>query len=212
MDMNDMEKIEESRARVNAQEAEMLERLAAFNARADKWEMSPARRDLEMRRVAWGDNNIPLRFLLTHGRDYAIGPETFKGPRGEVHGCYKNATHLALANESLTYVEGTVYCYGVGIDHAWCVDWDGVVIDPTLEADKDGKLDRITAYFGVPFRKDYLRKASLWNKVYGLLDYWSARETVPKLYELGLEAGQQWLLDQKKPIRRKSARIKKAAR
>jgi hypothetical protein len=211
MDMNDMEKIEESRARVNAQAAEMSERLAAFEARADKWEMSPARRDLEMRRVAWGDNNIPIRFLLTHGRDYAIGPETFSGPRGEVHGCFKNAAHLALANESLTYVEGTVYCYGIGIDHAWCATADGVVIDPTLEADKDGKLDRITAYFGVPFRRDYLRKALLWNKVYGLLDYFHAPATVPKLYELGLEAGQQWVLDQparppRKPRKKKAAK------
>ena len=187
--------------------AAIQERINALEADES---LSPARRDLEMRRVAWGDGNLQLRFLLAHGRDYAIGPETFKGPRGEVHGCFKNATHLALENERLTYVEGTVYCYGVGIDHAWCVDADGIVIDPTLEADRNGKMDRITAYFGVPFRSDYLRKATIWNKIYGLLDGWSARETAPKLYELGLEAGQQWALDSKSPMRR--SRIKKAAR
>ena len=84
-------------------------------------------------------------------------------PRGEVHGCAtRTPPPRARANESLTYVEGTVYCYGVGIDHAWCVDWDGVVIDPTLEADKDGKLwDRITATLGVPFRRTTFARRSL---------------------------------------------------
>ena len=48
----------------------------------------------------------------------------------------------------------------------------------------------------MPFRTDYLKRALTVNKVYGLLDYFYAGKTAPKLYELGLEAGQQWALGQ----------------
>jgi hypothetical protein len=178
--------------------------LAELKASPEFEAMSPLRKELEFLKAAFGPR--PLNdFMLTYGRDYQIGPWTFAGPRGEVHGCYKNATHLALANETLTYVEGKVATCGIAIDHAWCVDADGVVIDPTLEqpARQDDTFARVGGYFGVPFRSDYLRKAALTNKVYGLLDYMNAPLTMPKLVELGLEAGQQWLLDQKKPIRKK---------
>jgi hypothetical protein len=179
----------------------MVARVAEFNARADVREMSDIRRDLELQKAAWGSR--PMNdFMLQYGRDYQIGPATFAGPRGEVHGCYKNATHLAIADEALIYVEGKVLTCGITIDHAWCVDADGLVIDPTLEDDRSG-FTAVVGYFGVPFRTDYLRKAAITNGIYGVLDYLSAPATLPKLVELGLEAGQQWLLDQKKPIRRK---------
>jgi hypothetical protein len=58
-------------------------------------------------------------------------------------------------------------------------------------------FDQIGDYFGVPFRTDYVRKASLRNGVYGLLEIMTATETLTKLIELGLDAGQQWLMDQR---------------
>jgi hypothetical protein len=61
---------------------------------------------------------------------------------------------------------------------------------------------RVREYFGVTFRTDYLRKAMLVNGYYGLLDGYSQRHTLPKLVELGLEDGQQWLLDHKVKRRR----------
>ena len=107
-----------------------------------------------------------------------------------------NATMLALASD-LTYVEGQISVYGIPIEHAWCVNADGVVIDPTLKPDKD-----VGDYFGVPFLTDYVSKAVLRNGVYGLLDIMGAHKTLPKLIELGLEEGQKWLLGKRK---RKSA-------
>ena len=168
---------------------------------------SPARRDL-MRRSAMMRGHLPTEFLLAHGRDYKIGPDSFKLPRGEQGQCYMNATHLAIERPDLTYVEGKVACHGIGIDHAWCVDWDGFVVDPTI---RDGHDGHISGYFGVPFKTAYLRKALIWNGYYGLLDYWTAGKTAPQLYELGLEAGQQWLLDQparppRKPRKKKAAK------
>jgi hypothetical protein len=182
---------------------QMGQRVAELKSSAEFEAMSPLRKELEFQKAAFGSR--PLNeFMLTYGRDYQIGPATFDGPRGEVHGCYKNACHLAIENEALTYVEGKVATCGIAIDHAWCVDADGVVIDPTLEAARaDETFTRVTGYFGVPFRTDYLRKAIIANGHYGLLDIMSAPLTRPQLVELGLEAGQQWLLDQKKPLRRK---------
>lgn len=160
--------------------------------------MSESRKFLELQLRAFGERPF-VRFMLDHGRDYAVGPDSFAGPRGEPKGCYMNATRLAidsqLSDHPLTYVEGTIICYGVPIDHAWCVNADGIVIDPTLTPDKDGCYGN---YYGVPFLTDYVRKAVLRNRVYGLLDICHARKTLPKLVELGLQDGQRWLIGGKR--------------
>lgn len=147
--------------------------------------MNALRQYLELRLRA----NDPLAsFLLAHGKDYALGPQSFAGKRGEQGMCYMNAAHLALDNTGLTYVEGMVSVCGIHIDHAWCVSADGIVIDPTL-----ANGDDIAGYFGVPFLTDYVRKACLRNGVYGLLGY-ELRKTLSKLVELGLQDGQRWLI------------------
>lgn len=138
----------------------------------------------------WPDRLPIYQFLLKFGRDCPVGPHSFAGRRATPHQCYRNAGLLAYRQPRLTYVEGKVSTYGVPLDHAWCIDPDGVVIDPTLE----GGLVR--EYFGVPFRTDYMWAATTANGYYGLLDGLYAGRTVAKLVELGLEAGQQWLFDQ----------------
>jgi hypothetical protein len=145
--------------------------------------------------------NFYNEFMLKYGRDYQIGPETFKGPRATPKECYVNALMLALRNPTLTYVEGKVGVFGVPIDHAWCVDENNIVVDPTID-NNDG---RVLDYYGVPFRTAYVHAAATRNKLCCVLDFFSARKTAPKLFELGLEAGQQWLLDEvmRKPRKRK---------
>jgi hypothetical protein len=156
------------------------------------------REHFEMRRRAFGENP-PNDFMLQYGRAYTISAHTYLGPREEPQACFANATHRAIHDSRLTYVEGYLFIYGVAIQHAWLADADGFVIDPTI---KDNDDDRINGYFGVPFRTEYVKKAVRANKVYGILDYYYAGKTAPKLYELGLEAGQHWLLSQRQPIRR----------
>jgi hypothetical protein len=139
------------------------------------------------------------RFMLDHGNEYTIGPKSFAGERAEPGSCFKNASMLAFASQdgkrALAYVEGQIAVHGVPIDHAWCVNGDGVVIDPTLTPDERGNsMDYVAGYFGVPFQTDYVRKAVIRNGYYGVLNVMYARKTLPKLIELGLEDGQQWLL------------------
>ena len=115
----------------------MGQRVAKLKARPDYEAMSPLRKDLEMQKAAFGSR--PMNdFMLEYARDYQIGPDTFAGPRAEPQACYKNATLLAMENEALTYVEGKVATMGIPIDHAWCIDADGVVIDPTWSAQDGG--------------------------------------------------------------------------
>jgi len=177
-----------------------VEALAKQIGELEAADMSPARRDLAIKMLMW-KGHIPTQFLVDHGVDYKIGPDSFALPRGEIKQCYMNATHLALDDPDLTYVEGKVFCHGIGIDHAWCVDDEGFVHDPTIQDNDDG---HISDYIGVPFNTAYLRKALVWNKYYGLLDYFTANKTAPKLYELGPVEGQRWLIDQPlKPPRKK---------
>src|SRR4051812_34444488 len=122
--------------------------------------VSGMRTTYEAMHRAWPHNKL-VEFMLEHGRDYTIGPATFAGPRDEPGRCYMNAALLALRFDHLTYVEGMVAVYGVPISHAWCVDASDVVLDTTLDRSMvDGKFDRISDYFGVPFRTDYLRAAA----------------------------------------------------
>ena len=88
------------------------------------------REHFEAREKAFGPNPV-TRFMLTEGREFPVGPQTYALPRGTPKECYANAAHLAIWNKKLTYCEGQVMTI-LPIDHAWCIDEDGVVVDPTL--------------------------------------------------------------------------------
>lgn len=160
------------------------------------------RADFEMQEKAFGRKNIYNDFMVAHGKCYRVGPHTYDGERGEQHGCFMNALHAVAWDHDLRYCEGKIYIHGVGLDHAWCIDENDVVVDPTVT-----DTGQVNGYYGVEFITEYVRRAVLINKVYGVLDFFYARKTAPKLYELGLEAGQHWLLDQprEKPKRKRRA-------
>ena len=170
--------------------------------------MSSVKAELELIQKTFGAN-VYRDFMLKHGREYPIGPHSYALPRREPKACFMNATHLAIELPHLTYVEGKVMLFDIiTIDHAWCVDEEGVVVDPTFAPGiSDNTYDRIGGYFGVPFRTDYIEKAVRLNKLYGVLDCFYARRTAEKLFELGLDAGQAWLLDQKAIIKRKIRKV-----
>lgn len=117
------------------------------------------------------------RFMLDHGQSFTIGPKTFEGPRMKRGECFCNATLKVLEDKRLLYVEGKVSIHGVPIDHAWNVDLEGNLIDFTL----DNENGSVVKYFGVVFSTAYVRRATLKNGYYGLLDGYYARKTLPEL-------------------------------
>lgn len=94
-------------------------------------------------------------FVLRHGQPFdEMAPPTSVPTWAQVpHGCFANCLRLADFSRSLTYVEGFAVIAGCRyeIDHAWCVDDLGRVLDPTWKQPGDG-------YFGVPFATSYVRR------------------------------------------------------
>lgn len=90
------------------------------------------------------------RFLVNNGRAYDRIANELPKP-GIPNGCFYNAMALAM-DTALTYVEGVARRQNSPLDleHAWCVDTDGRIYDPTW--DPPG-----IAYFGVPFCTEYVK-------------------------------------------------------
>lgn len=103
-------------------------------------------------------------FIKAHGKEFTSIAS--KSPvKGKMKECYMNAYQLATHRDGYTYVEGmaTTEKVPIPLDHAWCVDAHGDVVDPTWN---EGN-----AYFGVPFKTEYIEKTALKTKVYGVLSH-----------------------------------------
>lgn len=101
-------------------------------------------------------------FVLKNGHEFNLD-NPLEIRRGEPRHCYMNAAALALSHKGYTYCEG--YAAGViPVMHAWVV--------------KDGRIGETTwpelgsAYYGITFKTEYLRKELLTSKRYGLIDRW----------------------------------------
>ena len=102
-------------------------------------------------------------FVLQHGHNWTAIPfpqGRFKLRRGRMKRCFQNAFNWAQEfPQDLTYVEGYA-CRIIPIHHAWCVDRDGNVIDPTWKNQQDCE------YFGVPFSLKFVRDTILRTRMY----------------------------------------------
>jgi hypothetical protein len=109
-------------------------------------------------------------FVLRHGRRWDPHPRPLP-TLGRERECFKNAADLVLLrmrDAGLTYVEGYAARERVPIPvaHGWVVDAAGRVLETTWRLEPDERV----AYFGVPFRVEYLARALVRSKRYGLLD------------------------------------------
>ena len=115
-----------------------------------------------------------VAYVAEFGRVYTTGTK----PKGKLRQrglCFRNAAQLAISNPSeYTYVEGYAYTVCIPMEHAWCVNRAGVVVDPTWGL--EGK-----AYFGVPIRLDTLVAALDATQYYGVFGWATWRKVYPIL-------------------------------
>lgn len=97
-----------------------------------------------------GGGHLSLEsFVLAEGRFFRAGPSSWPGEFGDTGHCFENAMWRALRDE-IRYVEGFAVAPAVAVPvlHAWCVDRDGVVVDPTWAYHNNA------AYYGVEIDVD----------------------------------------------------------
>jgi hypothetical protein len=106
----------------------------------------------------------PMHFLLAEGR--AFEPARLKPGirRGQPRECFQNALNLAHRHPDLFYCEG-FGLKSVIIDHAWCVDQHGRVVDPTW-GDEPAR-----AYWGVPLNTEFVSFAVREQGCHGIFEY-----------------------------------------
>jgi hypothetical protein len=147
--------------------------------------------DIEVEVTRWG---LLLPILREHGRMFAHGP--YKGeyktldPNGR---CFDQAM-MCARKMGLTYVEGfMVFQHPKGplpIGHGWCVDKEGVVVDPTCWKYTGNS---IVSYAGVPIKLEY---SEAWKKMtgyYGCIDGYFDGETVNTDIGIYKDPPAQWL-------------------
>lgn len=92
--------------------------------------------------------SCPEELVLVEGTEYR-GAELPAGyERGRPKRCFANALELALAHPELSYCEGYAMRgdLPLAIYHAWCVDHEGRLVEPTWETP-----DPSASYIGITF-------------------------------------------------------------
>jgi len=102
--------------------------------------------------------------VLEFGRPMVLKPNS-RHKRGPMRQCFMNAVKMATSGRLVTYCEG--YAMGVmPVLHAWCVDQEGRVIDPTWSMPD-------AVYYGVPFKTEYvLRRVTEAQCYVSMFDDW----------------------------------------
>lgn len=89
-----------------------------------------------------------------------------KVTRGQLGHCYENATLAVIHNPELQYAEGVAFSAAtgeLGYLHAWAVDKDGSVVDPTWDEPEKGR------YYGVVYDKAKYLSHARKTGYYGVL-------------------------------------------
>lgn len=116
-------------------------------------------------------------YLASYGQEWKAQALPKEYEPGKLGQCYENATQLVIHNSDLRYCEGVAYTEKTGslpFLHAWAVDPDGKVVDPTWPDTQNAK------YFGVVYNREAYMAHILKTKYYGVLggDYEAAKKVV----------------------------------
>ncbi|ALG75738.1 hypothetical protein AL072_32910 [Azospirillum thiophilum] len=119
----------------------------------------------------------PMAYLLNHGQSWAPVPLPTSIMHGALSDCFTNAWKTVQTQPDLRYVEGYGYDPDIGfpIEHAWCIDSAGRVLDLTW---RDATRCR---YFGAIFPPKAVVQIQALTGVYGVLDGSRWRSVEPLL-------------------------------
>ena len=109
-------------------------------------------------------------FVIEHGVYFQGTPLPDYCEKMEAKECFYNCTILS-SSTGLTYVEGFVVRKDINfpIHHAWCIDDDGTVIDPTLDDPENCE------YFGIPLHPDFVLEQVEISGMAGILDNYKTK-------------------------------------
>ena len=113
--------------------------------------------------------------LLQLGQPYQPAPRPKGIRKGRIKMCFMNS--YRLSDSGLFYCEGLAMANKVPIPvhHAWCIDQDERVVDPTW--------NHGTAYFGVCFTHEYVHERARKTGCYGILGDWAFKDFMELLRE-----------------------------
>jgi hypothetical protein len=135
-------------------------------------------------------------FVLKHGREWNSAVFDLPSGKGLPRACYHNCQALLFSDMrrrhpvGFVYVEGYACSAAVGFpfvtEHAWLVDVAGNVVDPTWEDPEH------SAYFGVPFRGEYVRSVVDTFGACAMIDNFHNRWELVRLAETAGAAVLDW--------------------
>lgn len=104
------------------------------------------------------------RFILRNGFVHKAAP--LKGPQMEKKECFKNAAEFVAMKRNVRYAEGFATRPDIGmlIHHAWAIDDDDQVIDPTWDRPEE------CFYMGIVLTSGEVWSELRRNDFYGVLD------------------------------------------
>jgi len=103
-------------------------------------------------------------WLLENSRDYTNLNKDLSikySKNAKLKGCYSNCFKIVMRNRKLKFIDGTTLALGMAIDHAFLINEDNEIIDPTLALDTGDGRDRFgVEYFGMEIPRIDLIKIS----------------------------------------------------
>ena len=107
-------------------------------------------------------------YVLENGRPFVYQPlpALYMPHKGRWGRCFANAFRLAMKRGELRYAEGYAKrSDSFGMLHAWCVDAQGRVVDPTWNFPAD--------YYGVIYDLAYVGCVARKKGAFGVIDNWA---------------------------------------
>ena len=92
--------------------------------------------------------------------------------QSKIKRCFDNCIKIAIRHPELKYIEGHVSCFGIPLEHAFLVNDNNEIIDPTLAISTNREVERYgDQYYGVEIPREVLIKYRHRENIYTPIPY-----------------------------------------